>query len=230
MSYLFAPPDTVSLAVAGTTDRFPVARVFCVGRNYVAHVREMGGEPERQPPCYFTKSALSVVPSGSAVPYPPGTDNLHHEIELVVAIGAPGFELTERDGLSVVYGYACGLDMTRRDLQLASRESRGPWDLGKDFESGAVVGAIAPAEHIGHPSRGRIYLSVNGETRQDSDIANLIWSVPEILADLSRYYHLRAGDLVFTGTPDGVGPVCRGDRLSGGVDGVGEIDFAIAGG
>jgi fumarylpyruvate hydrolase len=225
--YLFEPPPTVSVEVAGSDARFPVNRIFCVGRNYAAHVREMGFDPDREAPCYFTKASRCIVPSGSAIPYPPATDNYHHEIELVVAIGEAGFDLAEDEALSIVFGYACGLDMTRRDLQTASRESKGPWDIGKDFENAAVIGAIQPAAEIGHPDRGRIELSVNGERRQDSDLANLIWSVPAIIAHLSTYYRLEPGDLVYTGTPDGVGPVQPGDRITGSIAGVGEIELSI---
>ena len=223
--YLFQPPATVSVEIAGRDARFPVNRVFCVGRNYAAHVREMGFDPDREAPCYFTKASRCITPSGSEIPYPPATDDYHHEIELVVAIGDHGFELSGEQALSVVFGYACGLDMTRRDLQAASRESKGPWDIGKDFEHAAVISPIRPAAEIGHPERGRIELRVNGEQRQDSDLANLIWPVPAIVAHLSTYYRLEPGDLIYTGTPDGVGPVRRGDRISGSVAGVGEIEL-----
>ncbi len=223
--YLFEPPPTVSVEVAGSNARFPVNRIFCVGRNYAAHVREMGFDPDREAPCYFTKASCCIVPSGSEIPYPPGTDDYHHEIELVVAIGGSGHKLSANQALAVVYGYACGLDMTRRDLQIASRESKGPWDIGKDFENAAVISPIRPAADIGHPERGRIELSVNGEQRQDSDLANLIWPVPAIIAHLSTYYRLEPGDLVYTGTPDGVGPVGPGDRITGSVAGVGEIEL-----
>jgi fumarylpyruvate hydrolase len=225
--YLFEPAPAVSVEIAGTDLRFPVNRIFCVGRNYAAHVREMGFDPDREEPCYFTKSARCIAPSGSAIPYPPATKNYHHEIELVVAIGTEGFELSVDEALSVVYGYACGLDMTRRDLQVASRESKGPWDIGKDFENSAVISPIRSAEQIGHPSSGRIQLSVNGELRQDSDLDKLIWSVPEIIAHLSRLYRLQPGDLVYTGTPDGVGPVEPGDSITGGVADVGQITLSI---
>ena len=225
--HLFEPPPTVSVEVAGSEARFPVNRIFCVGRNYAAHVREMGFDPDREAPCYFTKASRCIVPSGSEIPYPPATSDYHHEIELVVAIGKPGFELAEDRALSIVFGYACGLDMTRRDLQIASREGKGPWDIGKDFENAAVIGPIRPAAEIGHPDRGGIELSVNGERRQDSDLANLIWSVPAIIAHLSVYYRLEPGDLVYTGTPDGVGPVHPGDRITGSVAGVGEIELGI---
>ena len=224
-SYLFEPPPPVSVEIAGRDARFPVNRIFCVGRNYAAHVREMGFDPDREAPCYFTKASCCIAPSGSTIPYPPATDDYHHEIELVAAIGKSGYELAEDEALSVVFGYACGLDMTRRDLQIASRESKGPWDIGKDFENAAVIGPIRPAADIGHPDRGRIELRVNGEQRQDSDLANLIWPVPAIIAHLSTYYRLEPGDLIYTGTPDGVGPVRPGDRITGSVEGVGEIEL-----
>lgn len=223
--YLFEPPPTVSVEIAGQDTRFPVNRIFCVGRNYAAHVREMGFDPDREAPCYFTKASQCIVPSGSEIPYPPATDDYHHEIELVVAIGRSGHELAEDEALSVVYGYACGLDMTRRDLQIASREGKGPWDIGKDFENAAVISSIRPATEIGHPERGRIELRVNGEQQQDSDLANLIWPVPAIIAHLSTYYRLEPGDLIYTGTPDGVGPVRPGDRIAGSIAGVGEIEL-----
>lgn len=228
-TYLFEPAQPVSVEIAGSDTRFPVNRIFCVGRNYAAHVREMGFDPDREAPCYFTKSSRSIVPSGSEIPYPPATNDYHHEIELVVAIGKAGFEIAASDALSLVYGYACGLDMTRRDLQVASRESKGPWDIGKDFENAAVISPIAPAAAIGHPHSGRIELAVNGEQRQDSDLGNLIWPVAEIIAHLSRYYRLEPGDLVYTGTPDGVGPVGPGDRITGSIAGVGEIELGIRG-
>jgi fumarylpyruvate hydrolase len=228
-TYLFEPAPAVSVEIAGRDVRFPVNRVFCVGRNYAAHVREMGFDPNREEPCYFTKSARCITPSGSTIPYPPATQNYHHEIELVVAIDKEGFELPVDEALSVVYGYACGLDMTRRDLQVASRASTGPWDVGKDFENSAVISPIRAAEAIGHPTSGRIKLSVNGELRQDSDLDKLIWSVPEIIAHLSRLYRLEPGDLIFTGTPDGVGPVEPGDSITGSVATVGEIALSILG-
>ena len=226
--YIFEPTPPVAIEIDGTDARFPVNRIFCVGRNYAAHVREMGFDPDREKPCYFTKANRSLAPSGIEIPYPPATRDFHHEIELVVAIGSAGFELSANEALSVVYGYACGLDMTRRDLQVTSRASKGPWDVGKDFENSAIISPIRPAEDIGHPVSGRIRLSVNGELRQDSDLENLIWSVPEIIADLSRLYRLEPGDLVYTGTPDGVGPVGPGDRISGSVAGVGDVTLTIS--
>ena len=225
--YLFDPPGVVSVEIAGTDTRYPVRRIFCVGRNYAAHVREMGFDPDRDEPVYFTKSALSIVPTGAQIPYPPGTADFHHEVELVVAIGAAGREVSADEASSLIYGYACGLDMTRRDLQLASRAQKGPWDIGKDFDNAAVISAIHPADTIGHPAAGRIRLAVNGQTRQDSDLDKLIWSVPEIIAHLSGYYSLEPGDLIYTGTPDGVGPVSPGDRISAGIDGVASLSLEI---
>ena len=225
--YLFPPPEQVSVAIADSDNRYPVNRVFCVGRNYAAHVQEMGFDPNREEPFYFTKSPSSIIPTGSEIPYPAGTENFHHEMELVVAIDKPGFEISVDEALSLVFGYACGLDMTRRDLQLAARDKGRPWCLGKDIENGAVIEPIQPAEKIGHPAAGRIWLTVNGETRQDSDLAKLIWSVPEVVAHLSRFYRLVPGDLIYTGTPEGVAPVLAGDRIEGGIDGVGSISLSI---
>ena len=229
-NYVFKPPAQISVAVAGSDDRFPVNRVFCVGRNYAAHVKEMGFDPEREEPFYFTKSTSAIIPAGSEIPFPPGTNNFHHEMELVIAIGKSGFKTPVDEAMSLIYGYACGLDMTRRDLQLAARDKGRPWSLGKDIEDGAVMGAIHPADTIGHPSNGRIWLTVNGASRQDSDLANLIWAVPEIIAHLSQFYHLVPGDLIYTGTPDGVGPVVAGDLIEGGIDGIGHISLKIRAG
>jgi fumarylpyruvate hydrolase len=187
----------------------------------------MGFDPDRDEPVYFTKSALCVVPTGARVPYPPGTADYHHEVELVVAIGTAGFNVSTDNANSLIFGYACGLDMTRRDLQLASRAQKGPWDIGKDFENSAVISPIYPAADIEHPERGRIRLAVNGETRQDSDVAKLIWSVPEIIAHLSGYYRLEPGDLIYTGTPDGVGPVVSGDHIEAGIEGVASLALHI---
>jgi fumarylpyruvate hydrolase len=226
-SYLFAPPPVAAATVQGTDTRFPVNRIFCVGRNYDAHAREMGAQPDKEEPFYFTKSPSTLAASGLTLPYPPGTDNFHYEMELVVAIGAPAFRLTADNALSAVYGYAAGLDMTRRDLQLRARDKGRPWDLGKDVEHSAVLGEIAPADRIGHPAQGTIELTVNGQTKQKADIAELINGVPEILAHLSQFYHLSPGDLIFTGTPAGVGPVVAGDRLEGRVEGVGVVSLAI---
>jgi len=227
MSLLYELPPRPTLPVAGEDARFPVYRIFCVGQNYEDHVREMGLAPKRDAPIYFTKSPADVCHSGAAIPYPPGTENCHYEMELVVAIGAPAFRIARADALSVVFGYACGLDMTRRDLQKASREHGRPWDTGKGFENAAVLGAITRAETFGTPGKQRMTLTQNGELRQDAQISLMIWSMPELIADLSHYYHLQPGDLIYTGTPAGVGPVAPGDRLVGTVEGLEPIHLEI---
>ncbi len=209
-----------TVAIAGDERRFPVRRIFCVGRNYAAHAREMGMDPDREPPFFFMKPAEAVIENGADVPYPSGTRNLHHEIELVVAIGGLARDLAADEAPAVIFGYAVGNDLTRRDLQLAMREKGRPWEVGKAFDHSAPITAIHPAARIGHPATGRIWLAVNGERRQEADIADLIWSVPEILMHLSRLFALKPGDLVFTGTPAGVGPLMPGDVVEGGVEGV----------
>jgi len=224
---VFAAPPVVTAPVSGRSDRVPIRRIFCVGRNYEAHAREMGVAVDREAPFYFTKAAEHYVPSGSTVSYPPGTSNYHYELELVVVIGAPAFRVPAQGALDCVFGYACGLDMTRRDLQSAAKEQRRPWDLGKDFEQSAVLSEIVPASEIGHPAAGRIELRVNGEPRQSGDISELIHKVPEVIAHLSTFYHLQPGDLIYTGTPEGVGPVTPGDALAGTIAGVGTIALTI---
>lgn len=224
---LFDLPPRPELPVAGGAGRFPVHRIFCVGRNYVEHAREMGVEVDREAPFYFTKSPSALAASGCTIPYPPGTEDFHHEVELVVAIGAPGFRLRPEEAARIVYGYACGLDMTRRDLQLAARVRQRPWDLGKDVEHSAVVGEITPAAVFGAIADQRIALARDGEVRQDARLSDLVWSVPEILAHLSGYYHLVPGDLVMTGTPAGVGPVRPGARLEGTIDGLAPVTLTI---
>ena len=228
-SYAFAPPTTPSLPIIGRPERFPVNRIFCVGRNYHAHAIEMGRPVDKATmhPFYFTKSTSALVESGATVPYPAGTANYQYEMELVVAIGDHGFRLAEADAQRMVFGYAAGLDMTRRDLQLVARDQGRPWDLGKDFEQSAVCGPILPAGELGVLSGGALRLQVSGETRQSADLAQLIWSIPELLADLSRFYHLAPGDLIYTGTPEGVGPVRPGDHLSGHVDRVGAVALTV---
>ena len=228
-NYLWNPPPVHSLPVRGSAARYPINRIFCVGRNYQAHAVEMGNPVDKasMKPFYFTKSASTIVESGATVPYPAGTANYHYEMELVVAIGAAGFRVAEADARHLIYGYAAGLDMTRRDLQLVAREQGRPWDLGKDFEQSAVCGEIVPIGNLGVLAAGAINLQVNGETRQSADIGQLIWNIPELLADLSRFYHLEPGDLIYTGTPEGVGPVKPGDRITGHVDGVGEVALTI---
>lgn len=228
MRYAFEPGSISVVPIDGSDAVYPVSRIFCVGRNYTAHIREMGFDPNREEPFYFTKSPSTILHSGCELPYPPGTANFHHEMELVVAIGAPGFQVTPESALDLVYGYACGLDMTRRDLQLAARDKGRPWDLGKDVESCAVISPIRKLADAGALEAARLWLQVNGETRQDTSLAKLIWSVPELVANLSNFYHLEPGDLIYTGTPEGVGPVVPGDQLRGGIDGVGEINVTIA--
>lgn len=224
MSTLFALPQP-AVPVAGEDALYPVRRVFCVGRNYAAHAREMGSDPNREPPFYFSKSPDSLVPGGGPIPYPPATANLHHEIELVVAIGAPVFQVSPEQAAQAVFGHAVGLDMTRRDLQFAARDKGRPWDLGKSFEFSAPISAIVRG--TAPILSGAVTLEVNGEIRQRGDVSDMIWSIPEVIAHLSQYYHLQPGDLIYTGTPDGVSPVLPGDRLLGRVEGVGEIDVTI---
>jgi fumarylpyruvate hydrolase len=220
MSFVIPPSPQTSAEVAGTDERFPVHRIYCVGRNYAKHAREMGMDPDREPPFFFSKPADALVANGTPVPYPPRTSNLHHELELVVAIGTGGRDIPLDRALAHVYGYAVGLDLTRRDLQFAAREQGRPWDVAKGFDCSAPVSAIRPAAEMGHLDRGTIWLEVNGETRQRANLSEMIWSVPEIVAELSTYFELRPGDLIFTGTPEGVGPVRRGDSLVGGIDGL----------
>jgi fumarylpyruvate hydrolase len=225
--FIFEPRPVPALPIRGLDVLFPVARIFCVGRNYEDHAREMGQTVDREKPFYFSKSATALSQAGAALPYPPGTNNYHFEMELVVAIGAPAFKVAAGDALAAVFGYACGLDMTRRDLQLSERAKQRPWTLGKDVEASAPVSAIAPASAIGHPTTGRIELRQNGQVRQSADLGDMVWSVPEIIAHLSGFYHLAPGDLIFTGTPAGVGPVAPGDVLEGSIAGVGELKVTI---
>ena len=227
-AYLWTPPATPSLPVRGKAERLPVRRLFFVGRNYHAHAVEMGRPVDKsaEVPFYFTKSPATLVESGATVAYPPGTKNYQFEMELVLAIGAPGFRVAPADASRLVYGYACGLDMTRRDLQLVARDKGRPWDLGKDVEQSSVVSPIVPMPGV-VLDRGELALSVNGQVKQKSDVSKLIWSIPELLADLSMYYHLQPGDLIFTGTPEGVGALQPGDRLDGHVEGVGEIQLHV---
>ncbi|HEY2928829.1 fumarylacetoacetate hydrolase family protein [Piscinibacter sp.] len=230
MNYAVAAPAVHTLTVAGRDERFPVNRIFCVGRNYAAHAREMGKDPDRDPPFYFMKPAQATVDAAQAVtiPYPPRTTDFHHEIELVLAIGRGGGDIDVGNALDHVYGYAVGLDMTRRDLQLEARDKGRPWEFGKSFATSAPIGAIHRAEDTGHPREAAITLTVNGEPRQSSDIAKLIWSVSECIAVLSQYETLEPGDLIMTGTPEGVNSVVRGDVLHGAIDGLGEITVTVA--
>jgi fumarylpyruvate hydrolase len=225
--YVFDPPEPAYLPVAGTDHKFPVRRVFCVGRNYAAHAREMGGDPNREPPFFFTKPADAVVIDGADTAYPASTSNLHHEMELVIAIGTGGAEIAPAQALDHVFGYAAGIDLTRRDLQDQAKETRRPWDMSKGFDHSAPIGEIRPVAQAGHPAAGRIVLTVNGEMRQQGDLADQIWPVPDIIAALSRLVRLAPGDLIFTGTPDGVGRIEKGDVLEGDIQGVGKVKTRI---
>jgi fumarylpyruvate hydrolase len=227
MTFVIPPVPQPTVEVAGTDARFPVHRIYCVGRNYAKHAREMGMDPDREPPFFFSKPADALVANGTPVPYPPRTTNLHHEIELVVAIGTGGRDIPVANALAHVFGYAVGLDLTRRDQQFAAREQGRPWDVAKGFDHSAPVSAIRPAAEMGHLEQGAIWLEVNGEQRQRANLSEMIWSVPEIVAELSTYFELRAGDLVFTGTPEGVGPVQRGDSLVGGIDGLETLRITV---
>ncbi|MGF7005088.1 fumarylacetoacetate hydrolase family protein [Aminobacter sp. BE322] len=225
--FVFAPPAPASVAVSGSSDRFSVRRIFCVGRNYAAHAREMGQDPEREPPFFFGKPADAVIDSGSTIPYPPLTANLHHEIELVVAIGKGGLRIPVSQALDHVWGYGVGIDFTRRDLQDTAKKMGRPWDWAKGFDRSAPCGPLVPAATSGHPTRGRVWLAVNGETRQEGDLTELIWTIPEVIAICSEAMELEPGDLIYTGTPAGVGAVKAGDRIAGGVEGIGEIEIII---
>jgi fumarylpyruvate hydrolase len=219
-------PQPVTLPVEGTHARFPVRRVFCVGRNYAAHAREMGADT-REPPFFFTKPADALVVTPATIEYPRGTTDLHHEVELVVAIGTGGSDIEPDAAPAHIWGYAVGIDLTRRDLQAAFKTKSQPWDMAKGFDQSGPITAIVPAARVRHPDRGAITLAVNGVEMQRGDLADLIWSVPETIAALSRLVTLAPGDLIFTGTPEGVGPVARGDKLVGKVEGVGELQLEV---
>jgi fumarylpyruvate hydrolase len=232
MGYVFAAPAQPVVPVVGTTDLFPVHRIYCVGRNYEEHAKEMGFSG-REPPFFFGKpaDALLVVPEGRTVdmPYPPQTSNLHHEMELVVAIGKRGRNIAAADAAQHIWGYAAGLDMTRRDLQGEAKKQGRPWDTGKGFDYSAPISPIRPVGKSGLVTAGRIWLRVNGQSRQDSDVGKLIWNVDETIEHLSKYFELQPGDLIFTGTPEGVAAVVPGDLMEGGVDGVGTLKVRVAG-
>lgn len=221
--------DSPSYPVVPTTDGalYSVHRIFCVGRNYAEHAREMGYEVDREAPFYFLKDAQAIVHSGSTIPYPPGTENFHYEMEFVMAIGAPVFRASDEAAAAAIWGYGCGLDMTRRDLQLSSRAKQRPWDLGKNFERSAVIAPLTPATAFGAVGPQRIMLTVNGETKQEAHLSDLVWSPVELVVHLSRYYHLAPGDLIYTGTPAGVGPVVAGDVIHGQIDGLAPVDLVI---
>ncbi|RYX94343.1 MAG: FAA hydrolase family protein [Comamonadaceae bacterium] len=226
--YVIDPPAVSSLPVAAQAARFPVNRIFCVGRNYADHAREMGHDPNREPPFFFMKPASTIVADGGDFPYPALSSDVHHEVELVVALKTGGSDIAAADALTHVYGYAVGLDMTRRDLQSESKKLGRPWDTGKAFDASAPCSALVPASRSGHPANGEIRLDINGETRQKGDLSELIWNVPDTIAYLSTLFELQPGDLIFTGTPAGVGPVKRGDQLRAVVEGIGELKLKVA--
>jgi fumarylpyruvate hydrolase len=224
---VFAMPEWPVVPVLGGDQAYPVRRIFCVGRNYADHAREMGMQLNRDAPFYFTKSPTTLISSGSRIKYPLGTENYHYEIELVVALGSSIVQATPAQAEAAIYGFAVGLDMTRRDLQMTARDRGLPWDLGKDFEQSAVIAPITRRQEIEGYDR-RIWLTANGDTRQESNLTQLVWPVPDVLSHLSRFYHLGAGDVIFTGTPAGVGAVGTGTLIRGGIDGLADIELTIA--
>ena len=227
-AFVIPQPAVPALAVAGSDQAFPLRRVFCVGRNYAAHAREMGSDPDREPPFFFTKPADAVMPTGAALPYPPATKELHHEVELVVALGAGGANIAPERALDLVWGYGVGLDLTRRDLQAIAKKDGRPWDMAKGFDASAPCSPLLPVARTGHPQQGRIWLEVNGELKQEGDLDEMIWPVADVIAALSRLVTLAPGDLIFTGTPSGVGALQPGDRVRGGVDGVSTFELSVA--
>jgi len=226
VDYVIAPPPQAAVPVAGG-GFFPVRRIYCVGRNYAEHAREMGHDPNAEPPFFFAKPADAVVTDGADVPYPPRTENLHHEIELVAAIGTGGKDIAVADAMSHVWGYAVGIDLTRRDLQAWAKKGGKPWEVSKGFDHSAPIGTMVRAEGIATPLKGAIELRVNGETRQSADISDMTWDLPHVIAELSRYFELFPGDLIMTGTPAGVGAVVKGDRLEGSIAVIGTVECRI---
>ena len=226
MKYVIAPPAPVVIPVVGSDAVFPVRRIWCVGRNYADHAREMGHDPNREPPFFFQKPTDSIVANNAAIAYPPQTKDLHHEIELVVCLGTGGVDIPVDKALSHVFGYGVGLDMTRRDLQTDAKKLQRPWEMGKSFDESCPVSAIQPATKIGHPSKGAIWVKVNGQTKQQGDLNQQIWRVEETIAYLSTYVRLEAGDIILNGTPAGVGPCKAGDKLDGHIDGVGDLSVS----
>lgn len=226
MDYVFAPAAQPSLPVMGLQARFPVHRIYCVGRNYLAHIRELGND-EKNPPFFFAKAPDMIVENGAIVPYPPLTGNFHHEVELVVAISKPGANIPVKGALDCVYGYAVGFDMTRRDLQQAAAKKGQPWEIGKSFDDSAPCGDIYPVSRVGHLHDGEIQIAVNGQVRQSSDLKMMIWDVPSIISQLSEQVKLQPGDLIYTGTPEGVGPVFSGDVMVGRIANLGELTIQV---
>jgi len=227
MTYVIPPPPPACLPVMGREARFPVRRVYCVGQNYADHVVEMGGDPDREAPFFFQKNADDLVAEGGDIPYPTETDDLHHEVELVVALKDGGAGIAAAEAMAHVYGYAVGIDFTRRDRQAEAKKAGRPWIVGKAIDRASPVSALVPVSEIGTPDTGRIWLEVNGETRQSGDLGQMIWKVPEIIAELSRFFTLAPGDVIFTGTPAGVSPVGRGDQVRCGVEAVGTLNVTI---
>jgi fumarylpyruvate hydrolase len=225
-SYVIPPPPQATLAVVGTDKLFPVRRLWCVGRNYVEHIKEMG-QDVREPPFFFAKPADAIVPDGGTVPYPSLTKDMHHEVELVVALKGGGRNIPVARALGCIYGYGVGIDLTRRDLQIASRDIKRPWEIGKAFDHSAPCGALKPAAVIGHPAKGRIVLKVNGKVRQDGDLNQMIWNVPEVISKLSEMVELAAGDIIMTGTPSGVAATVAGDKIECDIEGVGTLKVTI---
>jgi len=228
VSYVIEAQAQPSLAVKGESRRFPVGRIFCVGRNYAEHAKEMGHDPNREPPFFFMKPGSAILTGDADFPYPSETKDVHHEMELVVALGKGGRNIAEGDALGHIYGYAVGLDMTRRDLQGEAKKLGRPWDTGKAFDHAAPCSAVVKASEIGHPTKGKVKLEVNGKLRQEGDVSQLIWKIPEMIAYLSRLFTLQPGDLIFTGTPAGVAAVVKGDVMKGSVEGVGSITCRVA--
>ena len=232
MSFVIPEPARTTLPVAGSTDMFPVRRVYCVGRNYAAHTIEMGHDPDREDPFFFLKCPENIVTADAGgdiiFPYPPASNDVHHEIEMIVALKSGGTDIAVNDALSHVYGYGAGLDMTRRDLQGEMKKAGRPWEIGKAFDYSAPMSPLVPASDIGHPDAGAVWLKVNGEVRQTGDLNQMIWKVPEMISYLSGLFELAAGDLIMSGTPSGVGPVVRGDDMDGFVEGVGSIHCKVA--
>jgi len=227
MVYAFEPAPPAAVAILNSEAKFPVRRIFCVGRNYADHVREMGNDPKSEPPIFFSKPADAVVENGAAIGYPSNTDNLHHEVELVIAIGKDGSNIDVGAALSHVWGYGVGVDLTRRDRQAEAKKAGTPWDTAKGFDHSAPISALTPAADAGDVLNARIWLAVNGQTRQDSNTAGMIWSVPEIVATISRWWALKAGDLIFTGSPEGVSAIKSGDVVECGIDGLAPLRFSI---
>lgn len=226
-NYVITPAAQPAVAVADSSELFPIRRVFCVGRNYAAHAREMGNDPNREPPFFFAKPSDAVVPASGVVPYPPLTDNLHHEIEMVVAISGSGSNVPVEKALELVWGYGVGVDLTRRDVQDVAKKMSRPWDWAKGFDASAPCSPLLPVAKVGHPSEGRVWLSVNGEIKQEGNLNELIWPVADVISYISQSVELRPGDLIYTGTPSGVGALQPGDKVAGGVEGVGSFEFTM---